>query len=249
MRRVLLALSFVLCAAAVQAQVVFDANATATCASNGVTTKDCATLTVGSGANRALVCQIIWSGTTGAISVFNWDQLGTPQALTQITNAAGTNTVRSELWGLVNPTSGAKTLRVTWTTSRDVVINCLSYTGVDQTGGTTTFAHGTSATGSATPTSVTVTSAANNAVVAAHGMTAGTVTAVNNTSSFIDNTPTNMSTAGNRAAGAATVTLTSTVSGGPPTWVSVGADIVAASGGGGTPGCKNGVLLLGAGCE
>lgn len=193
---------------------------------NGATSITTSNLTVGSGSNRALVAQVLWSGTTSVVTV-QWDFLGTPQSATVITGAVQTNTVRSELWGLVAPTSGAKQLKVAWTTARDVVVNQLSYTGVDQTGGTTTFAHGAGATGSATPTSVTVTSAVGNAVVAAHAMTAGTVSAVNNTQSFIDNNPANMSTGGNRAAGAASVAMTSTVTGGPPTWASVGADIVA----------------------
>src|SRR3954469_20807226 len=71
-------------------QVVFDANATADCTVNANTTKDCATLTVGSGANRALICQVAWSGTNGGVTVANWDQLGTPQAMTAITSATAT---------------------------------------------------------------------------------------------------------------------------------------------------------------
>ena len=230
MRLRVAALALILLAAAVpaRAQVVFDANATADCVSaTAQTSASCSTLTVGSGTNRALICQFVWNVAVSAVSA-TWDQAGAAQSLALITGATGTNTVHAELWGLVVPVSGAKTLSLSWTTSAQVVINCLSYTGVDQTGGATSFPHGTSATGSATPTSVTVTSATNNAVVAAHVMTAGTITAVNNTQTYLDNTPATMSAAGNRAAGAATVTLTSTVSGGPPTWVAVGADVLAA---------------------
>lgn len=229
-KRFLFVFGFLCWAVSARAQVVFDANATASCTSNAVSTKDCATLTVGAGTNRALVCQISWSGTNGGVSLFNWDQLGTPQALTAITNATATNTVVSQLWGLVNPTSGAKTLRVTWTTARDVVINCLAYTGVDQTGGVTTFPHGAGATGTGVTPSVTVSSATNNAIVATHASTTGNYTAVSSTQTFINNTPANMSTGGNRAAGQASLAMTGTTdtSG---SWASAGTDVLAAAGG------------------
>src|SRR5262245_30305404 len=126
--------------------VVFDANATADVTSNAVTSITSSNLTVGSGSNRALICQILWSGTVTSPTI-NWDQLGTPQAMAAITGAGATNTVRAEVWGLVAPTSGAKQIKAAWTTSRDVVLNHLSYTGVDQTGGATSFPHGTSNTG------------------------------------------------------------------------------------------------------
>jgi hypothetical protein len=206
----------------------FDANASADVTSNAVTSITTSNLTVGSGTNRALIAQIVWSGTTTSPSA-NWDQLGTPQALAQVPSAAATNTGRVELWGLVNPTSGAKQLKVSWTTSRDVYVNQLSYTGVDQTGGATSFPHGTSATGTGNnPTaSVTVTSATNNAVVAAH-FSAGSFLSVNNTQTFLDNVAANASGAGNRAAGAATVTLTGSISGGPSVaWIAVGCDLAA----------------------
>lgn len=231
------------------AAVVFDANATATCTNNGVTSINCSTLTVGSGSNRALVCQVNFSLKTVASVALVWDNGGTNQAMTQIVAANGTGSVaRAELWGLVAPTSGAKQARLTWTGSSDVVINCVSWTGADQTGGTTSFAHSTSATGSATPAAITITSAVGNATMETSCMDAGTVTTTTQTSTFVDNNPTNISTGGSRAAGAATVTHSRTVTGGPPHWVTVGVDIVA-GGGAATPGCKNGLLLLGAGCD
>jgi hypothetical protein len=187
-------------------------------------------LTVGAGANRALVAQIVWSGTVTSPSL-RWDSAGTNQALAQITNAGVTNTVRSELWGLVAPTSGAKNLAASWTTARDVCVNGVAWTGVDQTGGVTSFAHGTSGTGNSTaPSTGAVTSAVGNAVMAAH-CTQGAPISVNNTQTFLDTTPATMSGAGNRAAGAATVTMTATLSG-SALWASVGADIVAAGAGG-----------------
>lgn len=196
--------------------------------SNGVTTKDLTTLTVGSGSNRALVVQLVWSGSVTAVSV-TWDQGGTNQACAAITGATATNTGMVQLWGLVAPTSGNKTLRVSWTTSRDVVVQAVSWTDVDQTGGTTTFAHGTGATGTGTTSTATVTSAANNAVMAVFSNNTDLIDAVNNTQTFIENTPANVGGAGNRAAGAASVAMTATnhVS---STWAAAGCDIVAFTG-------------------
>ena len=82
------------------------------------------------------------------------------------------------------------------------MVNGVSWTGVDQTGGATSFPHGTGATGSSTTSSVTVTSATGNAVMAVHGLNT-TVNAVNNTQTFLDNVPSTESAAGNRTADAA----------------------------------------------
>jgi hypothetical protein len=159
-----------------------------------------------------------------------WDNGGTNQAMAAITNAAATNTVRVELWGLVAPTSGAKTLHSAWTTARDVSLNGVSWTDVDQTGGVTSFPHGTSAT-AATGTNtgaVTVTSAVGNAVMGVFATSDAAMASVNNTQTFIDNAPPTMSTVGNRAAGAATVTLTATRAGSSNV-ASAGTDILAAA--------------------
>lgn len=248
MKRFLLAL-FVLLPTLASAQVTFDANATASCTANAVTSITCSTLTVGSGSNRALTCQTAWGGANGGVSSYHWDELGTPQNLALVTSASATNTVQVEIWALVAPTSGAKQAKIVWTTAKDIIINCLSYTGVDQTGGTTSFAHGNGATGTSTGPAVTITSATNNAVVAAHAADTsggGSFTATNNTNTFINNTPATMGGAGNRAAGASSVSMTATIDV-SKTWASAGADIVAA--GGGTPACKNGLLMLGVGCD
>lgn len=243
MRAFLLVVALVLASCLpARAAVTFDANATADCTANAATAINCSTLTVGTGSNRALVCQIVWSGTNSAITV-TWDNGGTNQAMTAITNATATSTAKVVLYGLVNPTSGAKQLRTTWTTSRDVYVNCVSWTGVDQTGGTTSFPHGVGATGpgSSTIATVTVTSAVGNAVVAAHTTSEATSFAsVNNTQTFIDNAAANMDGAGNRAAGASSVVMTASFASGNHTFASAGTDIQAVA-------CVPSLTLLGVG--
>lgn len=199
-----------------------------------MTTADLTAHTVGAGSNRALVAQIGWSGTVTSPTL-NWDNAGTPQAMAAITGAGATNTVRTECWGLVAPTSGNKTLRATWTTARDICLNGVSYSSVDQTGGATSFPHGTGATGTGngvSQTMVTVTSAVGNAAVAVMATT-GTPSAPTQTQTFLDSTPASESAAGARAAGAASVAFGWTNTS-PIGWASAGTDILAAAAGGAT---------------
>lgn len=106
------------------------------------TTLDYTGLTVGTENNRALVLMMAFDNDPGAVTVCNWDQTGTPQALTQIgtTQAMDTWTSRKiMMFGLVNPTAGTKTLRVTWTNSVAYRISASYCYNAKQTGGTTTF--------------------------------------------------------------------------------------------------------------
>lgn len=207
----------------------FDANSSASVTANGVTSITSSNLTVGSGSNRALVTQLGWGAVSLSISALTvrWDELGTPQSMTVVTGASATHgtTLRADLWGLVAPTSGAKQCKAAWTGSADVVMNMVSWSSVDQTGGTTSFAHGASnniaGVGNA---SLTITSAANNATMDCLA-TAGTPSAPNQTQTFLNSTPANESAAGQRAAGAATVahTWSDNTSAGS---IQVGCDIV-----------------------
>jgi hypothetical protein len=212
--------------------VAFDANSTADKTANGVTTADLTTLTVGAGSQRAVVGQIVWSGTVTSPSL-TWDNGGTNQAMAAVTGAGATSTCRVELWGVVAPTSGAKTLRASWTTARDIYLNAVAWTGVDQTGGTTSFPNGTGSTNSSSTTvtgTVSVTSAVGNAVMAVHGTPDANATSVNNTQTFLDSSAAGISGLGNRAAGAASVSMTGTINGAGTIHIaSAGCDIVAAA--------------------
>lgn len=207
--------------------VVFDANATADATANGVTSITSSNLTVGSGSNRALVVQFGFSLKTISAVTVTWDNGASNQACAQIVAANGVGAVgRAELWGLVNPISGAKSLRAAWTGSSDVCMNGVSWTGADQTGGTTTFPHSTSASGNSTTASVAITSAIGNATMDS-AVVLAVLSAPTQTQTFLDNTPANISAGGSRAAGAASVTHQWT-GGVANQWVIVGTDILAA---------------------
>lgn len=213
--------------------VAFDADATLSSTANAVTTKTLTTLTVGSGANRALLVQVSWGAASLSISGITvvWDAAGTNQSCTVVTGASATHgtTLQAALYGLVAPTSGNKIVTVTWTGSADVVINAFSVTGADQTGGATTFAHGTSANiaTSGNPL-LNVTSAVGN-LAADCLATSGTPSAPSQTQTHLNTTPANESAAGSRAAGAASVQFnwTDNASAGS---IQVGCDIVASGG-------------------
>ncbi len=249
MRRLLLALALVLAIApSATAAVVFDANATADTAGSsilGTTGVSSTNLTVGSGANRALVVQIAFGVQAVTTVAVVWDSGGTNQALTLIgTLNSTTTTGRVDLYGLVAPTSGAKTLKLTWNAvTSDVTMNAVSWTGVNQTGGVTSFPHFTSARGQSTAISLAITSAVGNATMDATE-TSGTPSAPTQTQTYLDTSRPTISGCGSRGTGAATVTHAWTTSGSSDFWVQVGTDILAASGG---VACTPTLLLMGVG--
>lgn len=206
--------------------VAIDAVA-ADATTNATTSQSISTFTVGAGANRALVVALTWQQAATAQAV-HWDTAGTNQALTLIGTAVISTTLRVSLYGLIAPTSGNKILTATWTGSSDVAMAPISFTGVNQTGGTTSFANFNSVSSTTGVPSLTVTSAVGNWVVGATVNSTGSYNAVGNTQWYLDNTPNNFSAAGNYATGAATVTLTATPS---LTYAYVGVNVVAATGG------------------
>lgn len=225
------------------AQVAVDATGSASkYAAGPITTTTFTNLTVGSGTNRALVAVITFDVDPGAFTAAKW---GT-QNLTQIVKNTGSDGT-AILFGLVNPTSGNQTFTFTWTTSaNDTYIDAISFTGVDQTGGATSFPNSTTASPSSTATpSITITSATGNYTVSA--MTMGQNTTSNNqTLLYFNHSGSFVNSSAQYAAGAATVTHS---------WVLTAADIpllvgtdVLAAGGGGGPTCPQTLALLGVGC-
>lgn len=214
--------------------VAFDANATAVVTGTGVTGVTNSNLTVGAGANRALVTQLVLSLKTASAVTVNWDNAGTPQSQALIVSASGTGTIaRAELWGLVAPTSGNKAARAAWTGASDAYLNPTSFTGVDQTGGATSFPHsasGTGTAGSGAAFSQAIVSAVGNFTVAAESQDVGSISAPTQTQTFLSNALA-CDGAGSRATGAASVSHGWTTDTTNTHWVIVGTDILAAAAG------------------
>ena len=211
--------------------VVFDAASSAWV--NGTSNSlSLANITVGSGTNRALIAFLIFSqGTTPAGLTVTWDSGGTNQTMTAVTGAIvndASNAATTVLYGLVNPTSGAKTLAVNWTTAVEGHVCCVSFTGVNQTGGATSFANGTGVDPQAVASgSITVNSSIGDQVVAEFTNNTWTFATVSGNLVAVQNIGPNLgSIASYSTAGSPSTTCT--CSGGGTTWCpQVGCDVVA----------------------
>lgn len=207
--------------------VAFDTAGTVA-VGHAVTSLTNSTHTVGVGANRVLLAELGFDVAVTALTV-NWDQLGTPTALTVIKAASGTPG-KADIWGLVAPVSGAKQAKAAWTgLAGDAFLATHSWTSADQAGGATTFPHSTNGSGTNTPKLIVTSATGNGTAVVA--VVDSAISVPTQTALFTDNTGSNANAAASRAAGAATVTHQWTQTG---TWVTVGTDIAAAGGGGGT---------------
>lgn len=195
--------------------VTFD-NAASSTTAGPISTFTTPSFTVGSGSNRAMVAglMVFWSGTVGVLTV-KWDAASTNQTLTAITGATATSSdgAISVLYGLVAPTSGAKTLTVSATQPFYINVSILSVTNANQAGGTTTFTHGTGSTGNVTPSTITVTSVATTNLVYVLASSFGpTYTGTVSPGTSIGVTNGDVASASQYAAGAASVTATETMS-------------------------------------
>jgi len=148
--------------------VLFDAKATVEVHAEDVDTAnlDLTGLTIGAGSNRVLVATIaIHDINPPPVFTVTWDPTGTPQGLTLITSINNGNNY-TYLYGLVNPASGNKTLRMSTTGAHtEVFLDAASFTGADQTGGATTFANAATNTGTSTAPSVVIASAVGNMTI------------------------------------------------------------------------------------
>jgi hypothetical protein len=145
--------------------VTFDAKNTSGTTAGSATTLDNGNLTIGSGANRLLVAVLIMSNTAPSSETMVWDPSGANQSLTLIQGFNG-GSGRIEFWCLPAPTSGNKILRYTQGgAAGNLILSCISFTGANQVGGSTSCPNATSNTGTGVTSSVTVTCPANGAVV------------------------------------------------------------------------------------
>lgn len=128
-------------AKAPNATVTYDAKATGKADGTNVITWS---HTVGSDADRYLLVGLARSGTGNALTV----TLGS-QSLTSLGVRVTGNDYAVELWGLVNPTSGAGTITATYTSgvNRDRVGHSTSWENVDQANPVGSFVSGAGTTG------------------------------------------------------------------------------------------------------
>ncbi len=192
--------------------VAIDVTGTELLTASAASPRTYAGLTTGGSLSNGAVTFIVTYNIQATASAATWDGV----ACTLIIGANMTGGGRVELWGLspIGAHTGAKTFSVSWSGgAAQTIIQGLSWTGVNQTGGTTTFNTTNSATGNnAGPATVNIVSQVGDAVLADFITdNAGHFVATNNTQLFVDNTPTSYCAAGNRAAGAGSVTMSCTV--------------------------------------
>ncbi len=157
--------------------VVFDALTDYGISHNSVTSFTDTRHTVGSGSNRALIVALSAEATLPTAPTCNWDSAGTNQSMTAIASIARSTSTKTWLFCLVAPTSGAKTLNVaSLGTAADVIVAYISFTGADQTGGTTTFKNAISSTATETTNTKTVTTVSGDGVVGMFSGNDGTPT-------------------------------------------------------------------------
>lgn len=212
------------------AQVVFDANASvATYNGTSASSISNANLTVGSGANRVLVAQVAFDISAGqSVSSCAWDPSGTNQSLSFIAGATS-GADRTEIWGLVAPTSGNKTLTCNFSANvTHQELNVSSFIGADQTGGSTTFHNTNTATGTTAAPTITITSATGEIAIASllASWASGNLVS-SQTQLYMDNTIFGGGAA--YGAGAASVTLSWSGGTGYTLWAQAGASIKAAA--------------------
>jgi hypothetical protein len=149
------------------AQVSVDAVGTHTASSAG-TTFDYTGLTISGGLTHSALLLIVSVENTSISGLaINWDQAGTPQAMTQIGTVGPSGGAQMFMFGLVAPTSGNKTARLPWTGSATVTVAGLSFSGVNQTSVAAAFANFTTGSFGGTPYSIPVTAGANDIAIGA----------------------------------------------------------------------------------
>src|SRR5712671_4966283 len=142
--------------------VIFDAQSGTDITGNAVSSfSDSVQMTVGSGANRGMICLIGWGTAAGGSKLpTNISLTWGGQALTLIANTVLDNSGVSavSIYGLLNPASGTQTFAGSWTGNFDFTTSLVAFTNVDQTSFATSFINGTTTTGGIGTASVAITS-------------------------------------------------------------------------------------------
>jgi len=172
---------------------------------SAVSFADSTHLTIGASANVLLV-PIVWSTSAPPTGIsISWNGV----SLTLISGTSIGNGLHGnvQIYGLLNPTTGTHTLAGSWTGIRDFYCVGISFSGADTSAFTNAFQNGTTGTGSASPATISITSATNGASVGVLS-TDGSFTAfTSGTQDFLDNSQPTVSGAGGHQVGVASSTI------------------------------------------
>lgn len=204
--------------------VALDAVGTAQDTNQAVVTSFSYTgITVGSGSNRALVFLALFEGSNPGTITAIWDSAGAHQVMTPLVSISDGANDFIYVFGLRNPTSGNKTLSVSWPTSTSLSCAAISFTGVNQGSDAAAFPSTNTATATSASTSNTIASSVGDYCVEAMGCQS---TATSNGTQFVfdNNTPTDNLFAQYIAGTAISTTLTNAL-GGSTIWISAAVDV------------------------
>lgn len=144
-------------------------------------------ITIASGSNSALVFTMGFEQNVSGVSA-TWDSGGTNQVMT-VVNSQQENTWPRwvYIFGLLAPTTGNKTLAISWTTSSVGRMNGVAFDGVLQTSTAAAFTNAANGNGNAANPSLVVTTSSGDATVcalmASNGPSAESQTLIMRTSS------------------------------------------------------------------
>lgn len=125
----------------------------------GATTNSIAPgITVGASAT-ILVVPIVWQDNFAAgplLRTMTWDGVSMTEKQTSLQVLAGAVSIRSSIWTLDNPNTGAKTLTCSWTNASDCYMGAVSFTGANGVDNLTTASNATTITITSTTDGATV---------------------------------------------------------------------------------------------
>lgn len=201
--------------------VVFDAKSTQF-TGDAINSFSDTSLTVGTGSNRVLLVLLSRSGNDPTLTC-TWG--GT--TLTQVASSVNGFDEITEIWGLLNPVSGAQTLSITWLNNQAACGSGISFTGVEQSSLAAALTGVQNNTGTTGPAACTVASAIGDIVVSCQASVFCTLTE-DNISIYHSVAANGTGLSANRATGAASVTLSATQSS-AQTWAASGINVHAAA--------------------
>lgn len=188
MKKLLALIAFLSLTFPADAAITLDAAATSVAYANTATSVSNTTQTVGTASDRVCVAIVVMTNKTPTNQTMTWDSSGTKQAMTllQEKTFVGGPGSRVEIWGLINPTSGTKTLTYSFTgTSTEVFLSSICFNGVHQT---TAFTGAAGYNGSASSPSFPSSASSGQASVGVTSSDSGLLSAPTQTSIYIDNT-------------------------------------------------------------
>jgi hypothetical protein len=173
---------------------------TAKISASSVATATITSFNPGGAKNRLLIVGLTFG--QGAPTGVTVKYGATSLALVPSTSATNGN-AHTELWYLVNPSNTPANIVATWTGNHDVVMGAVGFAGVDQS---QPVQNGTSATGTSTALSLTITSVAGDMTMDTVATLSTSLSAPTQTSRWLDTTPATVRGGGSTGSGAATVT-------------------------------------------